>query len=59
MRDLVRAEAGESERLRTLSPVIVDVMWDCGLMPAFNPTAAGGVEPSFTEMIDTWIEMAW
>jgi hypothetical protein len=59
MRDLVRSEAGESERLRTLSPVIVDAMWDCGLMPAFNPKAAGGVEPSFREMIDTWIEMAW
>jgi alkylation response protein AidB-like acyl-CoA dehydrogenase len=28
-------------------------------MPAFNPKAAGGVEPSFQEMIDTWIEMAW
>ncbi len=59
MRDLVRAEAGESERLRTLSPVIVDEMWACGLMSAFNPKAAGGVEPSFREMIDTWIEMAW
>ena len=59
MRDLVRAEAGESELLRTLSPVIVDEMWACGLMSAFNPKAAGGVEPSFPEMIDTWIEMAW
>ena len=29
----------------------------CGLMPAFNPKAAGGVEPTFREMIDTWIEM--
>ena len=59
MRELVRAEAGESERLRTLSPLIVDEMWVCGLMTAFNPKAAGGVEPSFPEMIDTWIEMAW
>ena len=59
MRDLVRAEAAESERLRTLSPAIVDEMWACDLMPAFNPKAAGGVEPSFQEMIDTWIEMAW
>ena len=38
---------------------IVDEMWASGLMSAFNPTAAGGVEPSFQEMIDTWIEMAW
>jgi indole-3-acetate monooxygenase len=59
MRDLVRAEAVESERLRTLSPVIVDGMWASGLMSAFNPRAAGGVEPSFREMIETWIEMAW
>src|SRR6201992_902899 len=59
MRDLVSAEAAESERLRTLSPAIVDEMWACGLMPAFNPKSAGGVEPSFREMIDTWIEMAW
>jgi alkylation response protein AidB-like acyl-CoA dehydrogenase len=59
MRDLVADEAAESERLRTLSPAIVDEMWACGLMVAFNPKAAGGVEPSFREMIDTWIEMAW
>jgi alkylation response protein AidB-like acyl-CoA dehydrogenase len=59
MRDLVRGEAAESERLRTLSPAIVEEMWASDLMPAFNPKAAGGVEPSFQEMIDTWIEMAW
>ncbi len=59
MRDLVRAEAAESERLRTLSAPIVDEMWASGLMSAFNPTPAGGVEPSFAEMIETWIEMAW
>jgi alkylation response protein AidB-like acyl-CoA dehydrogenase len=34
-------------------------MWACGLMSAFNPHQAGGVEPSFREMIETWIEMAW
>jgi alkylation response protein AidB-like acyl-CoA dehydrogenase len=59
MRDLVRAEAAESERVRTLTPAIVDEMWASGLMSSFNPAAAGGVEPSFTEMIETWIEMAW
>ena len=32
MRDLVRAEAAESERLRTLTPAIVDEMWASGLM---------------------------
>ncbi len=59
MRDLVQAEAAESERMRTLTPTIVDEMWASGLMSSFNPVAAGGVEPSFTEMIETWIEMAW
>src|SRR5271157_4629360 len=59
MRDLVRAEAAESERMRTLTSAIVDEMWATGLMSAFNPVAAGGVEPSFAEMIETWIEMAW
>jgi alkylation response protein AidB-like acyl-CoA dehydrogenase len=59
MRDLVRAEAAESEKLRTLTPAIVDEMWASGLMSAFNPQVAGGVEPSFGEMIETWIEMAW
>ena len=59
MRDLVRCEAAESERLRTMSAPIVEAMWDSGLMSAFNPVEAGGVEPSFAEMIETWIEMAW
>lgn len=59
MRDVVRAEATDSERLRTLTPTIVDEMWASGLMSSFNTIAAGGVEPSFPEMIETWIEMAW
>lgn len=59
MRELVRAEAAESERIRTLTGAIVDEMWATGLMTAFSPKAAGGVEPSFAEMIETWIEMAW
>ncbi|MDT5016576.1 MAG: hypothetical protein QOD39_2736 [Mycobacterium sp.] len=59
MRELVRAEATESEQMRTLTPAIVDQLWACGLMSAFNPIAAGGVEPTFAEMIETWIEMAW
>ncbi|QUR68098.1 acyl-CoA dehydrogenase family protein [Mycobacterium spongiae] len=59
MRELVAAEAGESERMRTLTSAIVDEMWSTGLMAALSPVAAGGVEPSFAEMIETWIEMAW
>ena len=59
MREVVRAEAAESERNRTLTATIVESMWSTGLMSAFNPSAAGGLEPSFAEMIETWIEMAW
>ena len=59
MRDLVAAEAADSEQLRTLSPAIVEEMWGSGLMSSFNPVEAGGVEPTFAEMIETWIEMAW
>ena len=59
MRELVRAEAAESERQRTLTPAVVDEMWASGLMTALSPAAAGGSEPSFTDMIEMWIEMAW
>lgn len=59
LRDVVATEAGESERLRTMSPRIVDALWSSGLMTAFNPAEAGGAEPDMAAMIDTWIEMAW
>ena len=59
MRDIVAAEAAASEQQRALTDAIVDDMWSTGLMSAFNPVPAGGVEPSFAEMIETWIEMAW
>jgi len=58
MRPLVEAEAAVSEELRTMSPAVVDEMWNCGLMAAMNPAEAGGIEPSFRDMIETWIEMA-
>ena len=58
MRDLVAAKAAESEQLRTMSPAIVEEMWASGLMSSLNPVEAGGTEPSFAEMIETWIEMA-
>ena len=59
LRDVVAAEAAESERLRTMSPTIVDALWSSGLMTAFNPREAGGDEPDLAAMIETWIEMAW
>lgn len=59
MRDLVRAEAGACEQLRTLTDAVVDEMWDSGLMTALSPAEAGGNEPPLAELIDTWIEMSW
>ena len=55
----MREQAAASESQRTLSRSVVDTMWSTGLMSAFNPEPAGGVEPSFAQMIETWIEMAW
>ena len=44
---------------RTLTDRTVDALWDSGLMTWCNPREAGGSEPTFAEMIETWIEMAW
>jgi len=59
LRELTADEAAASERGRTLTARTVEALWDSGLMQLFNPTEAGGAEPSFAEMIDTWIELAW
>lgn len=59
LRDLAQREAAESERQRTLTPALVEAMWASGLLQAMNPAEAGGDEPSFADMIDTWIELAW
>jgi indole-3-acetate monooxygenase len=59
MRGTVLAEAAAAETARTLTPAIVDAMWEQGLMQFLNPAEAGGREPGFREMIETWIEMAW
>ena len=40
------------------TPPVVEAMWDTGLMTRFNPVEAGGAEPTFAEMIQTWIDMA-
>jgi hypothetical protein len=52
------AQAAPSEQLRTLSPPLVEALWDSGLMQWMNPNEAGGSEPGFSELIETWIEMA-
>lgn len=58
MASLVESEAGACEALRTTTPPVVDAMWETGLLQHFNPVEAGGSEPSFAEMIRTWIDMA-
>ncbi len=59
LRELTAEEAPECERDRTLTARSVAALWDSGLMQHFNPVEAGGSEPTFAEMIDTWIELAW
>ena len=56
--DVALAEAGPSEQQRTLSGPLVKALWDSGLMQFMNPRDAGGREPGFPELIETWIEMA-
>ena len=59
LRDLVAEESSDSEHQRTLTERTVAALWESGLMQWANPTEAGGCEPTFAEMIDTWIELAW
>ncbi|HEX3979882.1 MAG TPA: acyl-CoA dehydrogenase family protein [Acidimicrobiales bacterium] len=59
LRQLVAEESADSERIRTLNPRTVEALWASGLLQWCNPLEAGGCEPSFPEMIDTWIELAW
>lgn len=51
-------EAAACEAARTATPALVDAMWSSGVMTHMNPAEAGGVEPTFADMIDTWIDMA-
>jgi alkylation response protein AidB-like acyl-CoA dehydrogenase len=59
LRDLMRSQAAACEQARTLTPELVEALWSTGLMTWMNPRAAGGTEPSFRELIDTWQELAW
>ncbi len=58
MESIALAEAGPSEHLRTLTAPLVEALWSSGLMQFMNPSVAGGHEPGFAELIDTWVEMA-
>jgi alkylation response protein AidB-like acyl-CoA dehydrogenase len=59
LRQVVAEEAAASEKDRTLTQRTVAALWDSGLMQCFNPVVAGGSEPTFHDMIETWIELAW
>jgi indole-3-acetate monooxygenase len=59
LRAVTAEESADSEQLRTLNQRTVDALWESGLMQWCNPREAGGSEPTFPEMIDTWIELAW
>ena len=52
-------QAAACEEARTLVPELVQALWDWGLMQWMNPREAGGREPGFRELIDTWQELAW
>lgn len=54
----VLENASDSETLRTLNQAIVEALWSSGLMQWMNPAEAGGSEPGFRELIDTWVELA-
>ena len=56
--DVALAQAGPSERNRTLTEPLVKALWDSGLMQFMNPKEGGGHEPGFRELIDTWVELA-
>ena len=58
MANVVLAEAAASEKARTLTAPIVEAMWETGLMAHLKPVEAGGAEPTFTDMVDTWQRMA-
>ena len=59
LREITHREAASSEAQRTLSAPMVDALWASGLMTYLNAPEAGGCEPSFAEVIETWIELAW
>jgi alkylation response protein AidB-like acyl-CoA dehydrogenase len=59
LRGLAAEESADSERNRTLNSRTVDALWGSGLMNWCNPAEAGGSEPTFSEMIATWTELAW
>jgi len=56
--EIVTAEAAACEKARTLTPRVVEATWEAGLFQYMNPAEAGGSEPGFRDMIETWIAMS-
>ncbi len=56
--EIALAQAAPSEEARTLTPPLVDALWSSGLMQFMNPAEAGGHEPGYAELIETWVELA-
>lgn len=56
--EIVLAGSIQAEKDRTLPKETVQALWDSGLMQWMNPEAASGQEPSMTEMLETWMELA-
>jgi alkylation response protein AidB-like acyl-CoA dehydrogenase len=54
----VEAQAADSEKNRTFTPELVDLMINTGLVKCFLPKVAGGDELSMAQLIPLWIEMA-
>ena len=58
LRGLSGTEASKSEAERTLSATYLDALWTSGLMTYMNVPQAGGCEPCFRDVLETWIELA-
>jgi len=58
LREISQNEAAVSESQRTISAPLVDALWESGLLSFLNSPEAGGCQPTLTEVIETWIEMA-
>ncbi len=59
IRAVAQHQAAPSEGLRTLAPALVESLWGSGLMTFMNVPEAGGSQPAFSEILETWIELAW
>lgn len=55
---VVTEQAAAGEAQRTLTPPVVEALWESGLMHWLNPVQAGGSEPEFKELIDTCMELS-